>query len=105
MAHFTTHDFRRTFSEHLNLCGYSELDIAVANNQSSTNVTKKHYLGGELAKASLQVKMLTDLQNQFEFYLHGDSKSNNPQKAPARWEKTVFVEPDISNDDFQESLK
>jgi integrase len=105
MAHFTTHDFRRTFSEHLNLCGYSELDIAVANNQSSTNVTTKHYLGGELAKASLQVKMLTDLQNQFEFYLHGDSKSNNPQKAPERWEETVFVEPDISNDDIREYLK
>jgi hypothetical protein len=49
--------------------------------------------------------MLTDLQNQFEFYFHGDSKSNNPQKAPERWEETVFVEPDISNDDIQEYLK
>ena len=36
LEHFTTHDFRRTFSEHLNLCGYSELGIAVANNQSSS---------------------------------------------------------------------
>jgi len=49
--------------------------------------------------------MLTDLQNQFEFYLHGDSKSNNPQKAPEGWDETVFVEPDMSNDDFQEYLK
>ena len=84
MDHFTTHDFRRTFSEHLNLCGYSELDIAVANNQSSSTVTGKHYLGVALAKASLQVRMLTDLQNQFSFYFYGDSNSNNPQNAPEK---------------------
>lgn len=93
MDHFTTHDFRRTFSEHLNLCGYSELDIAVANNQSSSTVTGKHYLGGALAKTSLQVRMLSDLQNQFAFYFYGDSNSSNPQKAPDKWEETAFFDP------------
>ena len=102
LDHFTTHDFRRTFSEHLNLCGYSESDIAVANNQSSATVTGKHYLGGALAKSSLQVKMLTDLQNQFSFYLYGDSNSNNPQKAPEKWEEAAFYDPsnDMSNDEL-----
>jgi hypothetical protein len=102
LEHFTTHDFRRTFSEHLNLCGYSELDIAVANNQSSSTVTGKHYLGRSLAKSSLQVKMLTDLQNQFSFYLYGDSSSNNPQKAPDEWEKTALYDPanDMTDDEI-----
>ena len=102
LEHFTTHDFRRTFSEHLNLCGYSELDIAVANNQSSSTVTGKHYLGGSLAKSSLQVKMLTDLQNQFSFYLYGDSSSNNPQKAPDEWEKIALYDPanDMTDDEI-----
>ena len=86
----------------MNLCGYSESDIAVANNQSSTTVTGKHYLGGALAKSSLQVKMLTDLQNQFSFYLYGDSNSNNPQKAPEKWEEAAFYDPsnDMSNDEL-----
>jgi integrase len=37
---WSTHDFRRTFSEHMLLIGYSETDIALANNQSSTSVTR-----------------------------------------------------------------
>ena len=92
LAHFTTHDTRRTFSEYLSLCGYNELVIAVTNNHSMTTVTGKHYLGGSLAKSSLQVRMLTDLQNQFSFYFYGNSESSNPQQAPDEWESTQFTQ-------------
>ena len=59
---WTIHDLRRTFSEHMNLIGYGEQDIAVANNQSSGSVTRSHYLQGQLAKESLLKRMFTDLQ-------------------------------------------
>ena len=40
--------------------------------------------------------MFTDLQNQFSFYFYGDSNSNNPQKAPEKWEEAAIYDP--SND-------
>jgi len=80
---WTIHDLRRTFSEHMNLIGYSEFDIAIANNQSSGTVTRSHYLQGQLAKESLLKRMFTDLQLQYDYYYrdHG----GEVQKVPKGW--------------------
>ena len=80
---WTIHDLRRTFSEHMNLIGYGEQDIAVANNQSSGSVTRSHYLQGQLAKESLLKRMFTDLQLQYDYYYrdHG----GEVQKVPKGW--------------------
>jgi len=80
---WSIHDLRRTFSEHMNLIGYSELDIAVANNQASTTVTGRHYLGGQLAKESLLRRMHEDLQRQFEYYYRDNG--GDVQKVPDGW--------------------
>ena len=80
---WSIHDLRRTFSEHMNLIGYSEGDIAVANNQASTTVTSRHYLGGQLAKESLLKRMYADLQRQFEYYYRDNG--GDVQKVPEGW--------------------
>lgn len=80
---WTSHDLRRTFSEHMNLIGYSESDIAIANNQSSTTVTTRHYLGGQLAKKSLLRKMYWDLQKQYFYYM--EEAGGEIQKVPDDW--------------------
>jgi hypothetical protein len=46
--------------------------------------------------------MLTDLQNQLSFYFYGDNNSNNPQKAPEKWEEAAFYDP--SNDMTDDEL-
>jgi integrase len=43
---WTLHDLRRTFSEHMNLIGYSAKDIGVAINHTPIGVTQTHYLSG-----------------------------------------------------------
>jgi integrase len=80
---WTIHDLRRTFSEHLNLIGYAETDIAVANNQSSSSVTRGHYLRGQLAKEALLTRMYRDLQQQYDYY---HREPDGPvQRVPKGW--------------------
>ncbi|WP_417605094.1 tyrosine-type recombinase/integrase [Primorskyibacter flagellatus] len=81
---WTLHDLRRTFSEHMNLIGYTEQDIAVANNQSGHGVTRKHYLAGQLAKQQLLKKMYTDLESQYRYYEY--DHGGQVRKVPENWE-------------------
>jgi integrase len=81
---WTLHDLRRTFSEHMNLIGYSEQDIAVANNQASIGVTRKHYLAGQLAKQELLIRMYRDLEAQYTYYQYDNGGSI--RKVPDDWE-------------------
>jgi integrase len=101
---WTIHDLRRTFSEHMNLIGYSEQDIAVANNQSSMSVTRSHYLQGQLAKESLLKRMLTDLQLQYDYYYRDNG--GEVQKVPDGWIAPEIAMIDIDDssrqDDFEE---
>lgn len=88
---WTIHDLRRTFSEHLNLIGYTESDIALANNQSSTNVTGRHYLSRQLAKQQLLARMYTDLQKQFQWYWQEQVHEfglSPIMKAPEGWKRS-----------------
>jgi len=83
---WTLHDLRRTFSEHMNLIGYTELDIAVANNQTSYGVTRKHYLAGQLAKQELLTRMYRDLEAQYRYYEYDHGGAI--KKVPDNWEPT-----------------
>lgn len=82
--HWTIHDLRRTFSEHMNLIGYGQLEIGVANNHTSTlSFTGKSYLSGQLAKQSLLERMLNDLAQQYEYYYYDGG--GKVQKVPDDW--------------------
>lgn len=81
---WTIHDLRRTFSEHLNLCGYTENEIAVGNNHAAHSVTSRHYLRGQLAKESLLKRMYSDLQAQFNYYYY--DHGGEVQKVPEGWQ-------------------
>jgi integrase len=105
---WTLHDLRRTFSEHMNLIGYSAKDIGVAINHTPIGVTQTHYLSGQLAKESLLISMMTDLQKQYLYYQH-EHDGGSIQKVPTRWrpegsemmelEKSIdFPRPDPSED-------
>lgn len=101
--HWTIHDLRRTFSEHLSLIGYDVLEIAVANNQSSSSsVTQKHYLSGQLAKQSLLERMLTDLSKQYEYYYWDDG--GDVRKVPDGW-SPFDPEPELSQQEIEEGKK
>lgn len=83
---WTLHDLRRTFSEHMNLLGYSDKDIGVAINHSPIGVTQTSYLSGHLAKQSLLARMLSDLQKQYSFYYHdGGDVQRVPERVPEGW--------------------
>ena len=97
---WSIHDLRRTFSEHMNLIGYSEGDIAVANNQASTTVTGRHYLGGQLAKESLLRRMYEDLQWQFEYYYRDNG--GDVRKVPDGWMPADMLEPEMTEDERNE---
>ncbi|MFC6637975.1 tyrosine-type recombinase/integrase [Sulfitobacter sp. JBTF-M27] len=92
---WTIHDLRRTFSEHMNLIGYGELDIAVANNQGASGVTRRHYLSGQLAKENLLNRMFEDLQRQFEYYYR--EIGGEVKKVPKDWVPTdILIDEDIA---------
>lgn len=88
---WTLHDLRRTFSEHMNLVGYSARDIGVAINHSPAGVTQTHYLAGHLAKENLLKKMLEDLQQQYLYYQH--DHGGEVQRRPEGWKPVDWEEP------------
>ncbi|PRY75314.1 tyrosine-type recombinase/integrase [Marivita geojedonensis] len=98
------HDLRRTFSEHMNLIGYTEQDIAVANNQASVGVTRKHYLSGQLAKESLLKRMYEDLQRQFYYYYYDNG--GEVQKVPDGWlPADIAIEQQLTREDWKQIAK
>lgn len=100
--HWTMHDLRRTFSEHMNLIGYTPSEVSLASNRSDTSVTVKHYLGGQLAKENLLRRMYADLQRQVIYYFEEGGKPH-PMVAPVDYEP--YCEPEqteLSQEEWEE---
>ena len=68
---FIVHDLRRTFAEHSQLAGFYPHQISLALNHSASDVTRKNYLAGKLAKLSNLRSMYTVYQNQLISYVNG----------------------------------
>ena len=105
--YWTMHDLRRTFSEHMNLIGYTPSEVSLASNRSDTSVTVKHYLGGQLAKENLLRRMYADLQRQV-FYYWEEGGSTDAMIAPVDYEPAHWFNPDLSEDEwnkYQQSLQ
>jgi integrase len=99
--YWTMHDLRRTFSEHMNLVGYTASEVSLASNRSDNSVTVKHYLGGQLAKENLLRRMYADLQRQVEFYV-GESGQSNVMIVPSDYMPAYLVEPELSEEEWLE---
>ena len=105
-AYWSMHDLRRTFSEHLNLVGYTASEVSLASNRSDNSVTVKHYLGGQLAKENLLRRMYADLQHQVYYYWYEGAQVSG-KVAPLDYIPAEFIEPELTEEewqDYQESL-
>ncbi|MDG1340274.1 MAG: site-specific integrase [Paracoccaceae bacterium] len=105
--YWTMHDLRRTFSEHMNLIGYTPSEVSLASNRSDTSVTVKHYLGGQLAKENLLRRMYADLQRQVVYYWE-ECGVPNTMVAPVDYEPVHWFDPELSREewvDYQQSLE
>jgi len=101
---WTMHDLRRTFSEHMNLIGYTAGEVSLASNRSDNSVTVKHYLGGQLAKENLLRRMYADLQRQVHYYWE-EGGSAEAMVVPADYMPAHLVEPELTQSDWAEYQK
>lgn len=94
LGNWTTHDLRRTFAEHSQLVGFHPHQIALALNHASTDVTRKSYLSGKLAKLSQLRQMYGAYQSQILSYFHGgiDDDKVRPEYTGSRLDG-VFERP------------
>ncbi|NVJ95662.1 MAG: tyrosine-type recombinase/integrase [Marivivens sp.] len=96
LGNWTTHDLRRTFAEHSQLAGFYPHQIALALNHSPTDITRKSYLSGKLAKLSQLRNMYEVYQSQLLSYFHGgiDDAKVSPQYLGSRldgvFEKSIM---------------